>query len=320
VTTVRWVVNEADDVELSGYTPQYCDAWRVCNGSAEVTPTGTMEYTLTATGPGGIMLDRLTVEVTSTPTAPIVESFTAAPTEIRPGTASTLTWDTTLADSVTIVGAPADSSLPGTFTTDGTADVTPTETTVYTLTATNTVGSTPATATVTVTPLVAGDLVISEIMMNPHTVADTTGEWFEIYNPGSMTVNLNGLTIGTGSATDTIDSDVLVPGSNYALLALSSTPAENDNLPTPDFVYASLAFDETSADTLSVLDGSTPIDAVAWDGSTWTVTEGYSWSLDSATLTATDNDTFGNWCNGTAMWTGASSNYGTPGASNPSCS
>lgn len=320
MTTVRWEVREAESVELSGYTPQYCDAWLECRGNAEVTPTGTIEYLLTATGPGGVMVDRLTVVVTSTPTAPIVESFTAAPTEIRPGTTATLTWDTTLADSVTIVGAPADSSLPSTFTTDGTADVTPTATTVYTLTATNTIGSTPATATVTVTPLVAGDLVISEIMMNPATVADTTGEWFEIYNPGSMEVNLNGLTIGTGSATDTIDSDVLVPAGTYALLALSSTTTENDNLPTPDFVYAGLAFDESSADALSVIDGSTTIDAVAWDGSTWTVTEGYSWSLDSSTLTATDNDTWGNWCDGASMWTGAASNYGSPGAANPSCS
>ncbi|MBW2260412.1 MAG: lamin tail domain-containing protein [Deltaproteobacteria bacterium] len=319
-TTVRWEVREADSVELSGYSAQYCDAWRECVGTAEATPTGTMEYTLTATGPGGIMLDRLTIEVTTTPTAPIIESFTAAPTEIRPGTATTLTWDTTLADSVAIVGVPADSSLPSTFTTDGTADVTPTATTVYTLTATNTVGSTPGTVTVTVTPLMAGDLVVSEIMMNPATVSDTTGEWFEIYNPGSMTVNLNGLTIGTGSATDTIDSDVLVAGSNYALLALSSTPGENDNLPTPDFVYAGLAFDETSADTLSVIDGGTTIDAVAWDGSSWTVTEGDSWSLDPSTLTATDNDTFTNWCDGSAMWTGAASNYGSPGAANPTCS
>ncbi len=320
MTTVRWEVREAESVELSGYTPQYCDAWGECRDNVEVTPTGTIEYMLTATGPGGVMIDRLTIVVTTTPTAPIVESFTAAPTEIRPGTASTLTWDTTLAASVTIVGAPADSSLPSTFTTDGTADVTPTATTVYTLTATNTVGSTPATATVTVTPLAAGDLVISEIMMNPATVADTTGEWFEIYNPGTMTVNLNGLTISTGSATDTIDSDILVAGSNYALLALSSTTTENDNLPTPDFVYAGLAFDESSADALNVIDGSTPIDTVAWDGSTWTVTEGYSWSLDSSTLTATGNDTFGNWCDGAAHWTGATSNYGSPGAANPSCS
>ena len=319
-TNVNWEVHEAESVELSGFTPQFCDAWGECRNSVEVTPTATTEYTLTAIGPGGTMIDRLTITVTSTPTAPIVESFTATPTEIRPGTATTLSWDTTLADSVTIEGSPADSSLPTTFTTDGTADVTPTETTVYTLTATNTVGSTPATATVTVTPLVAGDLVISEIMMNPATVDDTTGEWFEIYNPGSMEVNLNGLTIGTGSATDTIDSDVLVPGGNYALLALSSTPGDNDNLPTPDFVYAGLAFDETSADALSVIDGSTTIDTVAWDGSTWTVTEGYSWSLDSATLTATDNDTWGNWCNGAALWTGAASNYGSPGAANPSCS
>lgn len=318
-TNLGWEVHHAESVLCTGFTEQYCDDWGECRGGGEVSPTFTTQYTLEATGVGGTMVARVTVEVTTTPTAPTIVSFTATPTEIRPGTTSTLSWDTTLADSVDIVAAPADSTLPSTFTTDGTADVSPTETTTYTLTATNTVGSNNQAVTITVTPLVAGDLVVSEIMMNPATVADTTGEWFEIYNPGTMTVNLSGLTIETGSATDTIDTDVLVPGSGYALLALSSTTTENDSLPTPDFVYSGLSFDETSADSLSVIDSGTTIDAVAWDGSTWTVTEGYSWSLDSGTLTATDNDSFTNWCNGAAMWTGAASNYGSPGVANPSC-
>jgi hypothetical protein len=217
------------------------------------------------------------------------------------------------------VATPADSTLPSTFTTDGTADVSPTVTTTYTLTATNTIGSNNQDASITVTPLAAGDLVITEIMMNPAVVNDTDAEWFEIYNPGTMTVNLNGLTVGTGSATDTIDSDVFIAASGYALLALSSDSGLTDGLPTPDFVYSGLAFDETSADALSVIDGGTTIDAVGWDGSTWTVTEGYSWSLDPGTLTATDNDTWTNWCNASGSDAYGSNNYGTPGTVNPTC-
>jgi hypothetical protein len=252
-------------------------------------------------------------------TAPTIESFTAAPTEIRPGTSATLTWDTTLAASVDIVGSPADSTLPSTFTTDGSAVVSPAVTTTYTLTATNIIGSINANATVTVTPLATGDLVISEIMMSPASPADATlGEWFEIHNPGSMDANLNGLTIATGSATDTIDSDVIVAAGGYALLAMSSTTSDNDSLPTPDFVYSGLGFDDTASDSLSVSDGSTTIDTVAWTSS-WAVTAGHSMSLDPGHLTATGNDNQAHWCESPAMWSGATANYGTPGAAN-SCS
>ena len=51
-TNINWEVHEAESVELAGYTPQFCDAWGECRGSAEVTPTTPQEFTLTATGPG----------------------------------------------------------------------------------------------------------------------------------------------------------------------------------------------------------------------------------------------------------------------------
>ncbi len=41
--------------------------------------------------------------------------------------------------------------------------------------------------------IVAGDLVISEVMANPSAVSDTTGEWFEIYNSSGAAIDLNGL-------------------------------------------------------------------------------------------------------------------------------
>jgi hypothetical protein len=318
-TNLHWEVHNATSVQISGFAAQFCDAWLECRGSEEVSPMMDTEYVLSAEGPGGTLLARVTVEVVTELTAPTIESFTATPTEIHPGSTVTLSWDTTLADSVDIVAVPADSTLPSTFTTDGTADVSPTVTTTYTLSATNTVGTNDQDVSVTVTPLAAGDLVISEIMVNPATVLDTDAEWFELYNHSTMEINLNGLTIADSSTSDTIDTDILVPAGGYALLALSSDTGLNDNLPAPDFIYSGLAFDETSAGSLSVSDSSTTIDTVAWDGSTWTATEGYSWSLSSTTLTATDNDTFTNWCNGASLWTGATSNYGSPGAANPSC-
>ena len=41
--------------------------------------------------------------------------------------------------------------------------------------------------------MVPGDLVITEIMVNPAVVDDTLGEWFEIKNATNLAFNLAGL-------------------------------------------------------------------------------------------------------------------------------
>lgn len=315
-TTLTWDVRNAETVEiLPGVGPQYC-VDMVCSGSEVLTPTFTQSYTLTAVGPGGTMVASREITVSATPTPPTVDSFAVAPTEIHPGTSATLSWTTSLADSVDITAVPADAGLPTTFSVDGSVEVSPSETTTYTITATNTHGDDTATATLTVTALAAGDLVISEIMLDAET--DPAGEWFELYNPGTMQVNLNGLTLDSGTGESmTVDTDLLLDGGAYALLAASSDTTDNDNLPTPDLVYTGLAFDiGGGGDELSVSDASLVIDAVSWTAA-WTTTTGHSLSL--ITLDATDNDTFGNWCSAGTAWTGATSSYGSPGAAHDTC-
>ncbi|HEX4066442.1 MAG TPA: peptidoglycan-associated lipoprotein Pal [Acidobacteriaceae bacterium] len=78
------------------------------------------------------------------PAAPTpIASITANPDTINAGDASTLTWHTTDANSVSIVGL-------GTVATSGTTTVHPTQTTTYHLIAQGDGGSADATATVTV--------------------------------------------------------------------------------------------------------------------------------------------------------------------------
>ena len=65
--------------------------------------------------------------------------------------------------------------------------LTPTPTRTATATATPTLTATPGGATSTATappvPIRPGDVVIiNEILQNPEAVADTAGEWFEVYN------------------------------------------------------------------------------------------------------------------------------------------
>ena len=79
------------------------------------------------------------------PAVPIINSFTAIPSSIISGDSSNLSWSITDATSVTI-----DQGIGSVAADIGTISVHPTETTVYTLTATNAAGSVNATMTILV--------------------------------------------------------------------------------------------------------------------------------------------------------------------------
>ena len=81
------------------------------------------------------------------PAAPIINSFSPSPSTITVGDSSTLSWSVTDATSVTI-----DHGVGSVASATGTYSVSPAVTTVYTLTATNAIGSITATTTVTVNP------------------------------------------------------------------------------------------------------------------------------------------------------------------------
>ena len=105
------------------------------DGSILVSPSNTTQYTLTATGPGGIAEKAVTVYVTSsTPTA----NIWASPNEISPGETFDLSWDSSDAQYAFLDNGIGEISLNGSMTL--TAD----RTTVYTLTVTGEGGSSPA--------------------------------------------------------------------------------------------------------------------------------------------------------------------------------
>jgi hypothetical protein len=116
----------------------------VSGTSAVVHPQATTTYTLTAEGPYG-SATRTVVVTVGAPQVPSISAFTAAPASIIAGQTSTLNW--------TVNGATGLSIDHGVGTVTGTsATVSPTSTTIYTLTAVNSAGSATATTTVTVTP------------------------------------------------------------------------------------------------------------------------------------------------------------------------
>jgi hypothetical protein len=134
--TLSWNSTNADSVTIDpgiGPVP--------AGGSMAVSPAQTTTYTMTATGPGGTATANTTVTVTyPVPTVTIK----AAPDTITSGQSLTLTWSSTNATGCDIepgIGAVGPS---------GSQMVSPTQDTVYVITATGPGGSATASAGVTV--------------------------------------------------------------------------------------------------------------------------------------------------------------------------
>jgi hypothetical protein len=122
----------------------------------QVTPTESRGYTLIARNAQGETSAGLGVTVNVGPRPKVIQ-FTANPMQVVKGDSSTLSWNVEEAESVEIT--------PGIGKVDasGSRPVTPDDTTVYTLTATNRFGTTSVQTTVTVVPRV----VINSFKVQP---------------------------------------------------------------------------------------------------------------------------------------------------------
>jgi hypothetical protein len=134
----QWQKNQVD---ISGAT---LSTYSV--SAASVADTGAKYRCHVTNATGEVYSTVATLTVNSAPHAPVITSFTANPTSITIGQSTTLAWAVTGANSLSIDGAIGD------VTGLTSKQVTPTNigSITYTLTATNTVGSTPATTQVTV--------------------------------------------------------------------------------------------------------------------------------------------------------------------------
>lgn len=162
------------------------------------------------------------------------------------------------------------------------------------------------------TPLV----VINEIMQNPNAVSDTDGEWFEVYNAGTESVDLNGWTIrDDGSDLHVIAGSVVVAPGGYAVLGRNGNSGTNGGY-TADYVYSGFTLANT-ADEVVLLDGvGAVVDRVDYTGtSPWPNPTGASMALSSP---AADNNVGSNWALADVRggsYTGGG-DLGTPGAAN----
>ncbi|HYZ86604.1 MAG TPA: hypothetical protein VE621_19475, partial [Bryobacteraceae bacterium] len=177
-SNINWQVLNATSVTISGI-----GTVNSSNGTRSVTPTQTTTYTLTASNSAGSATATATVTVELAPAASFT-SCAVTPTNITPGESATITYATLNADTVSISGI-------GQVANAGQRVVTPTETTTYTLTATNARG--PVTCQVTVTVSARGDVPrVVNFTANPMTI--TAG------NQSTLTWNVEGATTVTISS------------------------------------------------------------------------------------------------------------------------
>jgi len=158
-----------------------------------------------------------------------------------------------------------------------------------------------------------GEVIFNEIMINPNTLLDAMGEWFELRNTSSSAVDIGGCVIKDDDTNSlpVASPMVLRPGA-LVTFASSANPGF-----TPNVVFSNTVLQiANTADELELVCNLASIDRVAYEQATWTVPVGSSLELDLAMADSVSNDSFGNWCAATVSYNG---DNGSPGAPNSTC-
>lgn len=174
--------------------------------------------------------------------------------------------------------------------------------------------------TATCTGHTVGDLVITEVMLDPDST-DTGNEWLEVYNPSTVDSDLTGMTLYTKDLGGTVQNSFTipngsVPGHSYYVLGDVRGPTN------PAWINASYgaglgALSNTSG-RLGLKCGTTVVDEMQWSV---TPKSARSRMLNGGGIEpdAGVNDLEANWCDTPAGFVYFNPNAGTPGNANPAC-
>lgn len=168
----------------------------------------------------------------------------------------------------------------------------------------------------------ASGLVITEVMKDPTQVSDNAGEWFEVRNLGSVSIDVSGWTIrDAGSNVHLIPATtpLVIPARSYFVFGINADPALNGGV-TVGYRYSSFTL-SNGADAIQLLDASGAlVDAVAYDdGIFWPDAAGKSLSLNRALVDVGLNDDGANWCAALSSMSASSADFGTPRLANNVC-
>lgn len=166
-----------------------------------------------------------------------------------------------------------------------------------------------------------GALIFTEIMANPEVVSDARGEFLEVYNASSASINLDGWVLTDGVNTYEINShgELKLDSRAYLVFGNHFETSENGGASIDWSWEDALSLSDSSAE-LSLIAGDTVVDSVAYGvGDFPTTPAGASLQLDAGTLDSSANDDGNNWCETSSQNVLSGGEYGTPGAANETC-
>jgi len=154
------------------------------------------------------------------------------------------------------------------------------------------------------TPRVHGEVIVTELMLDPTLLTDTVGEWIELHNTTSTDLELAGCTISDDRSDDFVLAPLLVLAGGYVVLGRTSQAA-----PVVDQVYSGMVLANTT-DEVVITCGDLLIDRLAY-GTGFPRHAGKTMQLDASAVDHASNDMALRWCDGV--------DAGTPGAANLPC-
>ncbi len=207
-STLSWTTLMADSVDIEpGVVSD-----GMANGSIVVMPAVTTTYRIVARAGDQVSPPQEVTVVVASGNQPIIKTFSASAQTVQAGTPVTLTWDTSNADRVAI-----DQGI-GEQATTGMVEVTPNQTTTYTLSAVGPGGQ--ANASVTVTVIANGDPEITRFDAVPPRI--TNGGSSQLFWDTNNAANVM---IDNGIGTQPAKGDVFVSPAQtttYTITALGN--------------------------------------------------------------------------------------------------
>jgi hypothetical protein len=167
-----------------------------------------------------------------------------------------------------------------------------------------------------------GDVMFSEMMVNPQAVDDELGEWVELYNTASHAIDIGGYTFRDDDIDEwVLDGPLVVPPHDFVVLCADLDPTVNGGVPCDGWFLrkwngGGLALANGPDELVLSRPDGLEIDWLYYDD-TW-FTTAIAHGVTQAALDAGDNDASDAWCNQTTI-TPPMREPGTPGLVNDPC-